>query len=80
VDGPYLEVSLEDSHADSMEANAAHTGDTGVAMTLLRPSGKARIGDEIFDVITEGEFLEKGTPIIISEIRGNIVIVSKKYT
>ena len=78
VDGPYLEVSLEDSHADSIEANAAHIGDTGLAMTPLRPSGKARMGDEIFDVITEGEFLEKGTPIIISEIRGNRVIVSKK--
>jgi len=77
-EGPYLDATLKDSRADSMEAGGARVGDAGIAMTFLRPSGKVKIEDEIFDVITEGEFMEKGTPVQISEIRGNRVIVSRK--
>lgn len=78
IKGPYLDATLKDSHADSLEAGFARLGDTGVAMTFLRPSGKVKINDEIFDVITEGEFMEKGTPVQISEIKGNRIIVSRR--
>lgn len=78
VDGPYLATTLEASHADSVEASGVDAGETGVARTFLRPSGKAEIRGEIFDVITEGEFMEKGTPVIVTRIEGNRVIVSRK--
>lgn len=77
VKGPYLSTSLTDAHADSMEIKKVAVGDTGVAVTFLRPSGKAKIGNALFDVITDGEFMEKGTPIIISDIMGNRLIVSR---
>ena len=64
--------------ADSVEAGGARVGDIGIAMTFLRPSGKVKIKDDIFDVITEGEFMEKGTPVKVSEIKGNRIIVSRK--
>ena len=76
-EGPYLTATLENSHADSEQTRMVKTGDTGTALTFLRPSGKVEIGNEIFDVVTEGEYLEKGTPVVVSKIRGNIVIVSK---
>jgi membrane-bound serine protease (ClpP class) len=78
VEGPYLNASLKDTRAVSTETVGANVGDIGIAMTFLRPSGKAKIADEVFDVITEGEFMEKGTPVKISEIRGNRIIVSRK--
>jgi len=78
VDGPYLKTTLKDSHADSKEAGGVETGAAGIAMTRLRPSGKVKIDGEIFDVITDGEFMEKGTPVIVSEIKGNRVFVSRK--
>jgi membrane-bound serine protease (ClpP class) len=78
VNGPYLETTLKDSHADSLEARGAKTGDIGVAVSLLRPSGKVRIQDDIFDVVTEGEFIEKGMAVIIKEIVGNRIIVARK--
>ncbi len=78
ISGPYLDTTLEDSHADSKEAQGVSIGDAGVAMTFLRPSGKMKIGNNVFDVLTEGEFLEKGTTIVVSDIQGNRVIVSKK--
>ena len=77
VEGPYLNTTLKDSHADSIEAEKAKVGDIGVTMTFLRPSGKVKIKDEVFDGITQGEFMEKGTPVKISEIKGNRIIVSR---
>jgi membrane-bound serine protease (ClpP class) len=78
VEGPYLDANLKDSHADSVAAGGAKVGDIGTALTFLRPSGKVKINDAIFDVITEGEFMEKGTSVKISEIKGNRIIVSRK--
>ena len=78
VEGPYLDTTLKDSHADSVEAGGAKVGDLGIVMTSLRPSGKIKIKDEIFDVITQGEFMQKGTPVKILEIKGNRIIVSRK--
>ena len=37
--------------------------------------GKMKIEDEIFDVVTEGEFIEKGSEIYISKIKGNWIVV-----
>jgi membrane-bound serine protease (ClpP class) len=77
VDGPYLGTTLKNSHADSIEAQGAQVGNTGVTMTLLRPSGKVKIKDKIVDGITQGEFMEKGTPVRISEIKGNRIVVTR---
>jgi membrane-bound serine protease (ClpP class) len=78
TDGPYLRTTLKDSHVDSVEAGAAKVDDIGITMTFLHPSGKVKIKDEIFDVVTDGEFIEKGTPVKISEIKGNRIIVYRK--
>lgn len=75
---PYLSATLENSHADSVEAAGASVGDIGIAMTFLRPSGKIKINGEIFDVVTDGEFMEKDTPVKVTAIKGNRIIVSRK--
>ncbi len=49
----------------------------GEAFTDLRPSGKANINDQRFDVVTEGVFLEKGDPIRVIAIEGQRVVVRK---
>lgn len=75
--GPYLQTTLADFRADAPEAGRAKIGDIGKANTSLRPSGKMAAGDEVWDVITEGEFLAKGTRIKIVDIRGNRIIVDE---
>lgn len=77
LEGPYLGSSLAESHADSKALKGVHAGDVGTAVTFLRPAGKVEIGKDIVDVVTEGEFIEKGTPVIVSELRGNIVVVKR---
>ncbi len=78
VEGPYLGHTLAASHAESHEIKDITPGDLGIAMTFLRPSGKVKIGSDHIDVVSEGEFLEKGTPIVVSEIKGNRVIVKRR--
>jgi membrane-bound serine protease (ClpP class) len=51
------------------------TGDTGFAITKLRPAGRARFDDAVVDVVTEGEFIQKGQKIKIILIQGNRVVV-----
>lgn len=38
-------------------------GKTGVAYTILRPSGKVEIENEIYDAYTRGSYIEQGTKI-----------------
>jgi membrane-bound serine protease (ClpP class) len=42
----------------------------GVAVTDLRPSGTARVGEERLDVVTEGSFIPAGTPVRIVQSDG----------
>jgi membrane-bound serine protease (ClpP class) len=44
---------------------AARVGRTGVTVSPLCPGGKARFGDELLDVITRGEMVERGRPVKI---------------
>ena len=54
-------------------------GQPGTAATRLVPSGKALIGDELIDVITGGEFLDRDTAIVVVEVRGNRVVVAAAH-
>ncbi len=50
-------------------------GAKGIAVTTLRPSGKAQFGDRVVDVVTGGEFLTAQTAVVVSEIDGMRVLV-----
>ncbi len=51
------------SVAAQARRQAAQVGQVGVALSPLRPGGKAQFGEEILDVITQGERLDKGTRV-----------------
>ncbi|RLC16948.1 MAG: serine protease [Deltaproteobacteria bacterium] len=74
--GPYLSATLEASHVDSGYSARVSVGDRGVVTKALRPSGSVRIGNEIYDVISEGEFMDKGTPVEVMEIQSNRIMVT----
>jgi membrane-bound serine protease (ClpP class) len=50
-------------------------GMQGTAVTVLRPSGKARFADHLVDVVTEGEFIAPQTRVTIIETDGMRVVV-----
>lgn len=55
-------------------------GDSGEVVSKLRPTGKAKFGEAIVDVVAEADFLDKGTKVEIIEIHGNRVVVKKQRT
>ncbi len=53
-------------------------GRRGVVLSALRPAGSAVFDDNRLDVITQGEFIEAGTPVEIVETHGNRIIVKRQ--
>ena len=56
-------------------ALALTPGTQGTAVTVLRPSGKARFADHVVDVVTEGEFIASQTPVTVIQTDGMRVVV-----
>ncbi len=52
-------------------------GKIGTTSTKLRPSGKAKIGGQHVDVISNGEFIESGASIRVVSVKGAIVTVEQ---
>ena len=50
-------------------------GQRGIAMTLLVPAGKAHIGNELYDVVSEGDLIEKNQPIEVVQVVGYKIVV-----
>ena len=50
-------------------------GQTGVALSDLRPAGVARFNGERVDVVTEGDFISSGSEIEVLRVEGNRVTV-----
>jgi membrane-bound serine protease (ClpP class) len=69
--GPSLAVAPR----EFATAAAISPGMRGIAVTTLRPSGKARFENHVVDVITEGEFVSPDTPISVVQTDGMRVVV-----
>jgi membrane-bound serine protease (ClpP class) len=50
-------------------------GRFGTTTTRLAPAGKARIGDAVRDVASDGPLIEPGTAVRVVDVRGGRVIV-----
>ncbi|RKY23427.1 MAG: hypothetical protein DRP62_05905 [Planctomycetota bacterium] len=74
--GGELEISM--TAPPESEAINVNIGDIGTVVSTLRPTGKAKFGDAMIDVVANAEFLDKGTEVEIIEIHGNRVVVKAK--
>lgn len=50
-------------------------GDHGKAITVLRPNGKASFGTEKTEVFSTGDYIERETPIVITDISSGKIFV-----
>ncbi len=53
-------------------------GKEGTAATDLRPSGMGDFDGVVLDVLSEGTYIDKGTPLIIHRVQGSKLIVKEK--
>lgn len=50
-------------------------GTKGVVFSTLRPAGKVRIQENIYDALTSGNFIEQGTPVVVTRLDGSVIVV-----
>jgi membrane-bound serine protease (ClpP class) len=82
---PYLKRLILEPPVEAPRSDSAHgewfasheylLGKQGVALTPLVPAGKARFGDTLVDVISEGPLVEAGSEITVIEAVGNRIRV-----
>ena len=68
IDGTDREAVVDWSHL---------LGRKGEAVTPIMPSGKARIDGKVYDVISDGEVVDKGDSVEVVEAVANRVVVKK---
>lgn len=70
-------VASKSGYADK-EVFADYIGLEGQALTDLRPSGAAVINGKRIDVVTEGDYINHGSDIIVKSVEGSKIVVVKK--
>ena len=67
-----------DSRVNQIDATAVLPGAEGRTISRLAPAGKARIGGQIVEVHSNGEFIEPETQVVVTEIEGYRIVVRRK--
>lgn len=67
----------EKGYTSSINAYEKMIGETGVAFTVLRPAGKVKVGDEIFDASAEAGYIEKDDKIKVTGYQTSQLFVVK---
>ncbi|MFO8085952.1 MAG: NfeD family protein [Desulfobacterales bacterium] len=71
-------LSREQGVTSQSEDMDQYKGVEGLALTDLRPAGMALLNDRRTDVVTRGEYLDKGTPVVVIKITGNQIVVKRQ--
>lgn len=72
--GPLLARDVPQTNGDSTLPRL-QVGQTGIAISYLRPGGKAQFGSRILDVLTDGEVVKKGRQVsVIEQIDGDTYV------
>ena len=59
------------------EDYSEYLGQTGVALTVLRPAGTAMIENKRLDVVSVGDFIDVDVPIQVVNVEGSKIMVEK---
>ena len=72
-----LEANIDGTDREAVVDWSHLAGKKGEAVTRIMPSGKARIDGKVYDVISDGEVVEKGDSIEVIQAIANRVVVRK---
>ncbi|WP_300457931.1 NfeD family protein [Desulfobacula sp.] len=71
------ELSKQEGVVSQNQGLEAYIQMKGKSVTDLRPAGMAEVNSHRLDVVTDGEYIEAGTPIVVTGVAGNRIIVEK---
>lgn len=77
-----LETGLgaQTGYASAPESDLRWLGKRGSAVSPLRPAGIADLEGERVDVVSQGEYIEEGTPIEVIRVEGNRIVVRSELS
>lgn len=76
--GAWSAFALKDaitSRVNEEDAPVVQVGQRGVAVSSLRPFGKAEFNDKVYEVTSIGNYLDAGNPVEVIRIDGNKIYV-----
>jgi len=73
--GRFALKSTSSSKVNEGEVEELSTGQEGIALSALRPVGKAELANRTYEVKTIGSFVDAGTKIRIIKILSNQIFV-----
>jgi membrane-bound serine protease (ClpP class) len=73
-------MGAEAGYVSTPEADRQWLGRRGTAVSPLRPAGIADIDDARVDVVSDGEFVDAGSPIQVTRVDGNRIVVRRAHT
>jgi membrane-bound serine protease (ClpP class) len=73
-------LAAGEGYASAPETDRSWLGKSGTAHTPLRPAGIADFDGERVDVVSDGEFIDSGSPIAVVRVDGNRIVVRQQRT
>jgi membrane-bound serine protease (ClpP class) len=72
---PTLVTAVPSGAVTGQGSEGELVGQRGQSITMLRPSGKVRLGGRIVDAVSRGNFVEADTEVEVIEARGKRIVV-----
>lgn len=72
-----LNATVEGTAATTAQLSV-QAGDEGVALTRLALIGNAEIEGKMVEVKSTGDFIDEGTPIVVTSVNEALILVKKK--
>lgn len=70
-----MSLTTQKGYVSSVENLQKWEGKKGIARSVLRPAGKVEIEGTILDAVTQGDFIDPGTRVIVVKSESNRVVV-----
>ena len=71
-----LKYNKEEGYVSQSQDLSKYVGRRGVAYTVLRPAGTVELEDGTrLDVVTEGDFIPKGSRVVVDRVEGMRIVV-----
>lgn len=71
----HVDSAVSTGRTEATADFSSYIGKTGVAMTLLRPIGRARIDGDVVDVVARDSFIPEGATVKVIAAEGQRVVV-----
>ena len=72
----HLELGRDKGVVSQEHELAKLVGGKGTVVNSCRPAGRAEISGKRYDVVSSGDFIDKGSRIIVQEVDGNRIVVN----